>query len=339
MCELQANEELSMQCREIWLRSCYRRFRLLCVVGFLSFNVCCSPKNTGDVTNVAGAGSSGAGQGANGPDKKVAVAVSVGSDSALGPVITALQAKYDIESVFAWVGPETDGRIMWADHEGRLRSANFVKDRGEYQFLQSDQVPLDNPWSTVLAPSPLAPLVQYLSDTEFPVRVDTIQTRDCTARIILLWRAENRSLIPDPSGDRTLALPGIRVVLSQGAEVLSNSTINFECLTPREVLVDDVNNDGINDYCFIGKVAPLISIWTLTDSCSFQSLEFLEDGERSDSLEGAAIHITKGDGGQYSINVWSKVPFKSQLTEEVYRWDPSARAFVVVPRSTMRNSR
>lgn len=300
--------------------------------------VCCSPKNV-DVTNVSGPGQrtlNPSSSGQQGTDSKGNI------DNSLGSLIAALRAKYDVDKVFAWAGSETNGRIMWSNREGCLRFINFTTDGGEYRFAPDNENRIEDRWGTLLPAPTLAPLSQLVTDAEFPVRLDTIEVGNCTARLILVWQAENRSFSPDRRSDRTLAMPALRVVLSKGDMILSNSINNFECRKPREVLVEDINNDGIKDYCFIGDVEPVIYLWTVTDECSLQSLSFLEKDEgtieRTDFLEGRRIDVTKQNDRQYLIHVWHKKQFKTEYIEDVYQWNQSEGAFIWL-RNNTRHSR
>jgi hypothetical protein len=311
----------------VCLLSTDRRIQLICALIPWVFVVCCAAKSSDNSANVTDL-SKGGGKALSAQANENSLHIN--RNEALDRVFTALRDKYDVERIFAWSGSDIDGRIMWADRQGRLRSVNFKRNSDEYQFLEKDDDG-DSPLMKALATSELGSLAQYLSETEFPVKVDRMKVGDCTAHVIFLWRAESRSFNADPSTDRTLALPGIRVVLNNNAAVKSNSAFNFECWIPREVLVDDMNKDGLNDYCFIGKVSPVIHIWTLTPSCTFEPLAFIEaddgPGARTEFLEGKRIELEK-DTGQYSIHVWSKVQFKPQHEEETYRWDTTLRAFV-----------
>jgi hypothetical protein len=315
--------------RRVSMLSANKRMQLLGVLVSWGLVACCAMRNSADSTNASLIKSRERALSQQ-ADKKPS---NSHENETLEHLAAALRANYDVDRLFAWSGSEIDGKVLWSDHEGRLRRVNFSRENGEYQF-QPNGADGDGPFLKVLPPSELESLSEYLSETEYPVKVDTLKIGDCTARVILLWRAENRSFSADRSADHTLALPGIRVVLTNGAIVESNSAIDFECWIPREVLVDDLNKDGVSDYCFVGDVGPIIYIWTLTHSCSFEPLVFIEKNngqpEMSEFLEGRSLELKKGNSG-YSIHVWSKVPFKAQYTEEVYRWNTTMRAFIPMP--------
>ena len=244
-------------------------------------------------------------------------------------LIEAIRERHSVSRVFAWGGLATDGRITWVDDQGHLRSASFTKSNTGYTvFFEGEEK--TKPLTSLLNQRDLAPLVEYLADTEFPVRADTLDVGGCRARVILLRRAGLRTFGSEKNDKYDIDWLGLRVILNQDAILTSNSTTDFELFSSGQVVVDDINGDGVKDYVFIGlSQTSIIYVWTVTSSCSFQPLTFLEDGGGSEYLEGRRIYLEKNNRGEYLIHVISAVPLKSgQTTDEGWRWNQSNRAFV-----------
>lgn len=245
-------------------------------------------------------------------------------------LLEELGKQHDVVRTFAWCGSESKGRVMWVDSKGHLESVSFTKNATGYQFtdVQESQ---PRPFTTVLDQKELASVSEYLSNDEFPVKADTLELADCKARVILLWRAERDSL-NDRDNMCDLARPGLRIIVSRGTTVVSNVTYDLKYSAPHQILVDDVNGDGIKDYVFIGHSSPVIYLWTLRSSCVFEPLMFIEDSdgakERSEFLEGRGIKVRKEQNATYSILVWSKVPFRAEYAEHLFRWDQAVGAFI-----------
>jgi hypothetical protein len=242
-------------------------------------------------------------------------------------LLTALREKFDVARLFAWCGIQTNGRVMWVDSEGQLRSAHFTKYPVGYRFL-APQENKPRSFETILNQQELAPIAEYLQDTDFPVRSNTLHVGECQAHCIFLQHVESRAF--DDSKNTDLVSPALRVIVQKGSTVISNSIYNLEDTHPEEVLVDDINGDGTTDYLYLGGT--FVQIWTLTDTCEFQVLPFIEEDAgakyKRNFLACRGVTVEKSADGKYSIYGFTKVPFKVEYIEDRYRWDRKAKAFI-----------
>jgi hypothetical protein len=255
-----------------------------------------------------------------------------GSDCAepLDPLLArALRTKYDVARIFAWGGSITDGSITWVDRAGYLRRARVTKDEAGYTLSLSPYEPADKAFMAQLDAQAMVPIAEFLEDTEVAVRADVIEFARCQAAVILVWRAKLRCF-QDPDDRFQEMWPGLRVVVRRAGTIISNSAVDFPSVYPQEVLVDDVNGDGAKDYAFLGGIEnTILYVWTLTNLCRFQQLEFLAEGsnESEDFIEDRSVSLKRDEkGGKYSILVQGPC-LKEAYCHQVYRWSPTKGAF------------
>lgn len=247
------------------------------------------------------------------------------------PLLTQiLQEQYDMKRLFAWSGPESNGRVMWLDNHMKLQSSSFIKNKNEYNFLSGIGGD-DQPFKKILDEKELGPEAKYLPDTDLPVQVDTLETGECQAKIIFLWRAAQRKFDIDDD-IRDLAWPGLRVIVTKKTTMISSKAYDFEMILPQDILVADINGDGKKDYAFTGGMQSTnLYIWTLTNSCKFQPLPFLIEYEgtkrREKYLNSQGVDIKK-EGSGYTIHTSNKVFLTQVYKEEIYKWNPTKKAFV-----------
>ena len=62
--------------------------------------------------------------------------------------------------------------------------------------------------------------------------------------------------------------------------MIENRTYGFDGVNPIQITVDDINDDRMKDYVFVGGMqSNVIYVWTLTQTCDFRSLMFSEEVE------------------------------------------------------------
>jgi hypothetical protein len=248
---------------------------------------------------------------------------------AVDPVlIQILQEQYDMKQLFAWSGPESNGRVMWLDNQMELQSRSFTKNKNEYNFLPG--IGEKQPFKKILDEKELGPEAKYLPDTDLPVQVDMLETGEYQAKIIFLWRAAQRKFDIDDD-IRDLAWPGSRVIVTKKTTMISSKAYDFEDILPQDILVADINGDGKKDYAFAGGMqSSYLYIWTLTNSGKFQPLPFLDvlgTKNRENHLTGGGIDIEK-EGSGYTIHTSNRVPFTRVYKKEIYHWSTTQKAFV-----------
>jgi hypothetical protein len=235
--------------------------------------------------------------------------------------------------LFAWSGPESNGRVMFLDNQNEVHSRNFIKNNNGYNFLPAVEKK-NEPFSKLLDEKELGPDAKYLLDTELPMQADMLETGECQAQIIFLWRAVQRKF--DIADDiRDLAWPAIRVIVTKKGRLISNSVYEFDATLPQDILVADINGDGKTDYAFAGGMQSTdLYIWTLTNSCKLQPLPFLIDDEgtkrRVKSLNSHGAQIKK-EGSGYTIHTSNKAILSQVYKKEIYNWSTTQKAFVRTP--------
>jgi hypothetical protein len=254
-------------------------------------------------------------------------------------LVAALRQKRRHARIFAWGGSETNGSLFFVDGRKRLREATFTKTTVGYEVWLSEEEGLDedDAFTTMIDQRELASLGQYIPENEFPAKVNIIEAGPCRAHVVLLWRANLRSFSGNPDDAAfDIVWPALRVIVSRGETVVSNLTHDlsqFFPTHPEKVFTEDMNGDGVKDYVFIGGYqSDDINIWTLSASCVFQPLAFVEGetNQRTESLNGRSIDVRKVRSGGYSIRVRNRTPFETYT--EIYQWAQSAGAFVMTRR-------
>jgi len=238
-----------------------------------------------------------------------------------------LRNRYDAARIFAWGGAKDDGCVAWVDTKGHLQNGCFTKTDDRYEITSQSR---DLRFMTVQTDQ--GSYAEYLQDTELPVRADLMEYAGFRATVVLLWRARMRCFSGDPDDKGEETWPGLRVVISRGSTIVSNTTIDFDYEYPSEVLIDDVNRDGIKDYVFsAGFQSSSLRIWTLTNSGIFQPMAFIEKGsnEREDFLEDRSVSLEKDKNLSYSIDVSGPSGRRiGDYEHHLFHWNPSEDAFV-----------
>lgn len=175
----------------------------------------------------------------------------------------------------------------------------------------------------------------YLTERDFPFKSDIVKQDKCIVHFLLDWQATNRSLEANPS---PLGLINLRVIVETNGSVLRNYVQEFGALGVNVVFTEDLTGLGQSDYGIIDVEgnSRAIRIWSILDDCSVKPLDFIEDGQRDDETPGRAIFVNREGGSagatihrQMSEPVVNKPGVSWRVTDDQFRWDRKADAFVV----------
>jgi hypothetical protein len=269
-------------------------------------------------------------------------------------VVAAFREKYDVARFFAWDGSDLEGNVMWIDSQNQLWRGHYTRSGTVYEVYSAVDNPNDlnseRPRGKLVEPAKQAALAPYLSDAEFPVRLDTIDAGNFRAHIATVWLAKKRSFRsnagtkteshgPDPD----IAWAGIRAVVTKNDDFSSNSIyeVSFSQPSPRKVLLEDVTGDGIKEYLYYERhMTEYLYIWSLSTSGVFQPLKFVADeaSKPPEELDAMKICLESTDKGKiiirsYNPPVGAIAPHvQEQITQETYQWNPAAGVFVRMSR-------
>jgi len=236
---------------------------------------------------------------------------------------------------------------MWVDRRNRLCSGRFERGPNGYRVSSKlddlNDPGFAGPEGQMVDAGQLSSISRYLSDREFPVRVDTLNNGDYRAMVCLVWQAQKRRFhnvdVTEPKSDPDIAWAAVRTVVMKKEQLISDTTfeVRFSQPSPRKVLVEDLTGDGIKEYAYYERhMTEYLQVWSLSSSGVFQPLKFLSSpGDKPlERLDGMKLCVESALKNQVIIRVFNPLPdviaphLQDRITQETYEWQVTSRSFM-----------